>query len=79
MTKWKPYCNVLALLLDGYRLRVGFDLWLDIKDLWLDKAIGPKYTKEVLGIKNRMKNHVMIRPSIRLKIKFQKIKRYFCW
>lgn len=70
MTKWKLYYNVLALLLNGYILRLGFDLWLDIKDLWLDKTKGSEYTKEISGIKKRIKNHVITRSSIRLKTEF---------
>lgn len=43
------------------------DLWLDVKDLWLYKAIGLEYIKKISVLKYRIKNYVMIKPTRKLK------------
>lgn len=44
--------------------------WLDIKDLWLDKAAGSEYVKEISGIEYGIKSYMMTRPSVRPKIEY---------
>lgn len=72
-------------------LQLGFNLWLDLKNLQLCRAVNLKYKKKVSSIKYRIENYVIIKPSLKLKkknymmtkssakakIKLWKIRKYF--
>lgn len=45
------WCNFLVVWLDGYILRPGSNLWLDVKDLQLYRIIGLKYMKKISNIR----------------------------
>lgn len=53
----KAWCNILAIWLDKYMSKLGSDLWLDIRNLQLYKAVGLNYVREIFGIKYEIKKY----------------------
>lgn len=49
-------------------LKSDSNLWSDIKDIWLYRAVDLGHIKEVFGIKYRIKT-IIIRLSVRLRMK----------
>lgn len=62
--------------MNKYISRLGSNLWLDIRDLWLNKAVNPEYAREVFVIRYEIKSCMIMKPSSRLWIKLLKIRKY---
>lgn len=53
----RPLCNALAVWLDKCTSKLGSDLWLNVKNLHLYRAIDLEYVRKVSNIGYKIENY----------------------